>query len=110
MTTDPGGGPSRPPAPPEFGVAAAVGALGRLPLDLVVTLGYVVREVPLLVQDLRSTVHDVARLAHGGETGALGQLVTALADAASPGGALHRLLDAGADLAAAEAAETRRDL
>ncbi|TYP87569.1 hypothetical protein [Blastococcus xanthinilyticus] len=47
-------GPATPPPPPQFGVLPAAVALVRLPFDLAVLLGYTVRELPLLVQDVRA--------------------------------------------------------
>lgn len=96
-------GPAAPPAPPRLGALPAVVAAVRLPADLVVTLGYVVRQLPHLVQDLRSIVNDLARLAHEGEPGALSELLAGLARAAAPQGALTHLLRSAGDLAQARA-------
>ncbi|MCF6506669.1 hypothetical protein E9549_04510 [Blastococcus sp. MG754426] len=103
---DDGLGPATPPPPPGFGVLPAAAALARLPFDVAVLVGYTVRQLPLLVQDVRSTVNDVARLVHHGERdGALRELIDALARAAradSAGALAHALRSAG-DLAAVRA-------
>ena len=93
----PGHGPAPPPAHPRVG---AIATLARLPADLVVGLGYTVRELPHLVQDLRSLANDLARLAHGGHTGALGEVVGGLARTAGPDGELTDLVRESAGLAA----------
>lgn len=72
-----------------------------------VGLGYTVRELPHLVQDLRSLVNDLARLAHGGHTGALGEVVGGLARAAATDGELTGLLRESAELAADRADQDR---
>ncbi|MGY1846081.1 MULTISPECIES: hypothetical protein [unclassified Blastococcus] len=110
---DDGLGPATPPPPPEFGVLPAAAALVRLPFDLVVLVGYAVRELPLLVQDVRSTVNDVARLVHHGERGgALQELLDSLARAAraDSAGALTHLLRSAGDLAAVRAEVERQRL
>ncbi|MGY1828141.1 hypothetical protein [Blastococcus sp. SYSU DS0541] len=113
MATDDGLGPATPPPPPRFGLLPATTALLRLPLDLAVLVGCTVRELPLLVQDVRSTVNDVARLVHHGERGgALQELLDSLARAAradSAGALAHALRSAG-DLAAVRAQVERQRL
>lgn len=106
-------GPSTSPPPPRHGVLPAVVAIVRLPVDLLVLVGYTVREAPHLVQDVRSAVNDVARLIHHGEQGgALRELLDELARAAraDSAGALAHLLRSGGDLAEARAAVERRRL
>lgn len=113
MATDDGLGPATPPPPPQFGLLPAATALARLPFDVAVLVGYAVRQLPLLVQDVRSTVNDVARLVHHGEReGSLRELIDALARAAradSAGALAHALRSAG-DLAAVRAEAERRRL
>jgi hypothetical protein len=96
-------GPADRPRRPRFGPLNAAVELVRLPADLVVAVGYTVRELPLLVQDLRSVVNDLARLADGGRSSALNDVLEGLGRAAGPDGALTDLLRAAADLAAARA-------
>lgn len=106
-------GPSAPPHPPKHGLVPALVASVRLPLDLLVLVGYTVREAPQLVQDLRSAVNDVARLIHHGEQeGALQELLDELARAARAdnAGALAHLLRSAGDLAEARAEVERRRL
>lgn len=84
----------------------ALVALVRLPFDLAVLLGYAVRQLPLLLQDLRSTVNGVARLVrHGEEEGALRELLDELARAARAdnAGALAYLLRSSGDLSTVRA-------
>lgn len=111
MTTDaasplqPGGGgrgPSEPPAPADQGVIAAAVALWRLPSDLTVALGYIVRELPALVQDVRSIVHSLAHLAEA-DSDALSDLLLRLSRAAADDGELTVLLAETARLTAARA-------
>lgn len=80
--------PSRPPAPPVHDAVTRSRAPVQLVGDLGVALGYTVRELPHLVQDLRGLVRQLER-------------------AAQPGGELMRLLDALADLARARAEHER---
>ncbi|MGY1839091.1 MULTISPECIES: hypothetical protein [unclassified Modestobacter] len=99
-------GPADPPPPPRFGLIPAVVALVRLPFDLVVLIGYLVRQLPLLLQDVRSTVNGVARLvSHGEREGALRELLDELARAARAdnAGALAHLLRSSGDLSAVRA-------
>ncbi|GGI09062.1 hypothetical protein [Egicoccus halophilus] len=96
-------GPAPAPPTPRHGLLPTVVAAVRLPGDLLLALGYVVRQLPFLVQDLRSLVNDLARLAHVGDPGALSDLVAGLARAASTEGELTRLLRAAAELAEARA-------
>ena len=74
-----------PPSPASLALGPA-----RAAKDLGVTLGYLLHELPPLVQDLR-------------------QLVNELTAAAAPGGELRRLLGATAELAAARAARERAE-
>lgn len=97
-------GPADAPSRPSYGTLAAVRGLIFLPINLLVALGYLVRELPLLVQDLRSAVNDVARLAHHGE---LAQVLGGLARAASSDGELSELLRQAAALCKATAAAQR---
>lgn len=110
IETDADPGPAAPPRPPRFGPLAAIIAVVRLPFDLLITLGYVVRQLPLLVQDLRSLVNDLARLAHQGNPGALSDLLAGLARAAAPDGALTHALRSAGDLAEARAEVERQRL
>jgi len=99
-------GPAGPPPAPAFGVIPAVVALVRLPFDLIVLLGYTVRQLPLLIQDVRSTVNGLARLvSHGEREGALRELIDELARAAraDSAGALAHLLRSAGDLSAVRA-------
>ncbi|MGY1845277.1 hypothetical protein [Modestobacter sp. SYSU DS0875] len=103
-------GPATPPPPPRFGLVGAVIALVRLPFDLLVLFGYLVRQAPLLIQDVRSTVNGVARLVqHGEREGALRELLDELARAARAdnAGALAHLLRSAGDLSEARAELTR---
>lgn len=120
-------GPSGAPPRTRLGLAATLGEVVRLPLDLlralvvlvrlpvdvVLLLGYLVREAPELLRDVRSTVNDLARLLHRGERGgALQELLDELARAAradSAGSLAHLLRSAGV-LAAARAEVERRRL
>ena len=96
-------GPSEPPVPAAVGPAAAAVALCRLPADLIVALGYLVRELPALVQDLRSVVHSLALLAQAGDSGSLADLLDDLARAAGKDGELTVLLAEAARLAGVRA-------
>lgn len=99
-------GPATPPPPPRFGPWHALVALVRLPADLVVLLDYTVRQLPPLLQDVRSTVNGIARLVrHGEEEGALRELIDELARAARAdnAGALAYLLRSSGDLSAVRA-------
>ncbi|WP_346622763.1 hypothetical protein [Blastococcus montanus] len=99
-------GPAAPPPPPRFGPVPAVVALVRLPFDLVVLLDYTVRQLPPLLQDVRSTVNGIARLVrHGEDEGALRELLDELARAARAdnAGALAHLLRSSGDLSAVRA-------
>lgn len=99
-------GPATPPPPPRFGPLPALVALVRLPFDLVVLLDYAVRQLPPLLQDVRSTVNGVARLVrHGEDEGALRELLDELARAARAdnAGALAHLLRSAGDLSAVRA-------
>lgn len=98
------------PTPPRFGPLPALLAVVRLPSDLLVLAGYLVREAPHLVQDVRSIVNDIARLIHHGEQeGALTELIDELARAAraDSAGSLAHLLRSAGDLAEARAAVER---
>ena len=97
------GGPSEPPAPAGAGPVAAAVALSRLPADLVVAVGYLVRELPSLVQDLRSVVHSLALLAQAGHSGALADLLADLSRAAGKDGELTLLLAEAGRLAGTRA-------
>lgn len=102
--------PSPVPSAPTRSPLAYATAPVRLVGDLVLGLAYTAHELPLLVQDARTLVNDLARLAHSAEDGALTDLVAELARAAAPGGELSRLLDGAAQLAAARAARERAEL
>ncbi len=96
----------RPPPPSLAGPLRAGLALIRLPLDLVVALEYVVQQLPYLVQDVRSLVNSLSRLAHDADPGTLADVIAGLAAAVDPrDGALIRALDAAAELARAQARE-----
>lgn len=113
MSSDDQRGPSCYPPPPRTGLLGAAVAAVRLPADLLVLVGYTVRQAPHLVQDVRSVVNDVARLVHHGEReGALKELLDELARAAraDSAGALAHLLRSAGDLAEARAAVERRRL
>lgn len=106
-------GPACYPPPPRTGLLGALVAAVRLPADVIVLVGYTVRQAPHLVQDLRSLVNDVARLVHHGEReGALKELLDELARAAraESAGALAHLLRSAGDLAQARAEVERRRL
>ncbi|GAA4740878.1 hypothetical protein GCM10023328_22610 [Modestobacter marinus] len=99
-------GPAERPAAPTFGLIPAVVALVRLPFDLLVLIGYTVRQLPFLIQDVRTTVNGVARLLdHGERNGSLRELIDSLARAAraDSAGALIHLLRASGDLSAVQA-------
>lgn len=99
----------RPPSPSLAGPLRAGLALVRLPLDLIVAVEYVVQQLPHLVQDVRSLVNSLARLAHDADPGALADVIAGLAAAVDPReGALVRALDAAAELARAQARELDR--
>ncbi|MCZ2813132.1 hypothetical protein O2W15_17000 [Modestobacter sp. VKM Ac-2979] len=106
MTSSDDLGPASPPPPPTFGLVPAVVALVRLPFDLLVLIGYTVRQLPFLIQDVRSTVNGVARLvSHGEQSGSLRELIDSLARAAraDSAGALAHLLRSSGDLSAVQA-------
>lgn len=106
-------GPSTSPPPPEHGLLPALVAAVRLPVDLLVLVGYTVRQAPYLVQDVRSALNDVAKLIHQGEQeGALNELLDQLARLAraDSAGALAHLLRSAGDLAQARAEVERRRL
>lgn len=99
-------GPSDRPPAPTFGLVPAVVALVRLPFDLLVLVGYTVRQLPFLIQDVRSVVNGVARLLdHGERSGSLRELIDSLARAAraDSAGALIDLLRASAELSSVQA-------
>ncbi|MCZ2824644.1 MULTISPECIES: hypothetical protein [unclassified Modestobacter] len=106
MTPDDDLGPADRPPPPTFGLIPAVVALVRLPFDLLVLIGYTVRQLPFLVQDVRTTVNGVARLLdHGERSGSLRELIDSLARAAraDSAGALIQLLRSSAELSSVQA-------
>src|SRR4051794_1140895 len=102
--------PAPPPPPLRRGPLAYATAPVRLLGDLVLGLDYTAHELPYLVQDLRSLVNELTRLARGADEGALTDLVAELARAAREDGELSRLLDRAAELAAARAARERAEL
>ncbi|MCZ2837114.1 hypothetical protein [Modestobacter sp. VKM Ac-2985] len=106
MTPDDDLGPADRPPPPTFGLIPAVVALVRLPFDLLVLIGYTVRQLPFLVQDVRTTANGVARLLdHGERSGSLRELIDSLARAAraDSAGALIQLLRSSAELSSVQA-------
>jgi hypothetical protein len=82
----------------------------RIAGNLAVALTYTTQELPHLVQDLRSLVNDLTRLARNADEGALTDLVAELTRAARHDGELTQLLAGAAELARARAAREREEL
>ncbi len=98
------------PAPPRHDPLSVLTSPFRLVGDLGVALAYTVHELPHLVQDVRTLVNELTRLARGADEGALTDLVAELSRAAAKDGELSRLLDGAAELARARAARERAEL
>lgn len=99
----------RPPPPGPAGPLRAGLALFRLPLDLVVTLEYLVQQLPHLVQDVRRLANILTRLARDADPGALARTIEGLAAAVDPrDGSLIQALDAVAEVARLQAREMDR--
>jgi hypothetical protein len=94
------------PSPPARGPVALATSPARLVGEVLLALPYVVRELPPLVQDARTLVGELTRLARGADEGALTDVVGELARLASEDGELTGLLRETARLAGAKADET----